>query len=124
MAFDLRGVIRQASVIKPAAARNAGATGVAVSRGGDETVVFLLDVGTVTDGSHTPVLKESDDNSTFTNVAAGDMDGSFAAMATNVLQTVAYQGKKEYVKVDVTQSGSTTGALYACQAVVGGLRKI
>src|SRR5262245_34306209 len=86
----------------------ANGSGVDLARGHNATFHFL--VGTVTDGTHTPKLQDSADNSVFNDVVAGDQGGTLANLATNVHQKVAYLGNKRYVRAVITTSGATTGA--------------
>lgn len=53
-------------------------------------------------------LEESDDNSTYTDVAAGDMVGSFTAGSGNngITNKVGYKGTKRYIRVVANISGS------------------
>lgn len=71
------------------AARNATAngTGVSLSNYGAIGVVFAS--GVITDGTHTPKLQESNDNSTWNDVAAQDQVGTLANLASNAVQKVA-----------------------------------
>jgi hypothetical protein len=73
-------------------------------------VVFL--VGTVTDGTHTPSIEESDDNSTFTAVVAAEISGSVAVLASNTVRVLGYLGSKRYIRPKSTVAGATTGAVY------------
>ena len=76
-------------------------------------------VGTITDGTHTPVLNESNDNATWTAVAAGNMVGALAALASNVDQSVSYIGSQRYVTVIMTVTGApATGGVYGISAQV------
>jgi hypothetical protein len=113
---DLRNNIDAVISLSPAA-RNATANGAGVDLQGFEGAVALAQFGNWTDGVHTPSLQESDDNSTFANVAAADMLGSFAAVSSgagaNTVQRVGYIGAKRYVRAVMTVSGATTGALSA-----------
>jgi hypothetical protein len=74
-------------------------------------------VGTITDGTHTPKLQESDDNATFTDVAAGDLEGTFAVLATGVNQHVGYKGRKRYLRAVITVAGATTGGIYGAAII-------
>jgi hypothetical protein len=62
-------------------------------------------------------MEESDDNSTFTTVAAAEQVGrdKIASWAVSTTLRLAYIGSKRYVRVVVTPSASTiltiTGAL-------------
>lgn len=104
-----------AALTQSPAARTATANGTGVDLKGYETAIAVVQFGTWTDGTHTPSLEESDDNSSFTAVAAADMEGSFTAVSagggSNTVQTVGYKGRKRYIRVKLTLSGTTTGAL-------------
>lgn len=97
------------------AARNATAngTGVDLQASGGGAVVELIP-GAWTDGTHAFKLQDSADNSTFTDVAASEVDGSFTSItaATTTVQRVAYLGSKRYIRVVATVTGATTGAIY------------
>jgi hypothetical protein len=85
------------------------------------TAMLVAIAGAVTDGTHTFVLQESDDNSSFTNVAAADLQGSLAVVASgggtvsgpNTVQRQSYIGSKRYLRANVTTAGATTGAITA-----------
>src|SRR5690242_5947131 len=88
-----------------AAARTASANGSGVDLAKYESAAVVFNVGTITDGTHTPKLQESDDNSTFSDVAAGDQSGTLAALASSTLQSVGYVGRKRYIRAVVTVAG-------------------
>lgn len=80
----------------------------------------IICTGTLTDGTHTFELQESDDNSTFTAVAASDLIGSeptATAGATpsddDTVWKVGYTGGKRYLRVAVTVAGATSGGASA-----------
>ena len=73
----------------------------------------------MTDGTHTPSVEESDDDSTYTAVAAADLLGSLANLASNVGQSVGYRGGKRYIRARIAVSGATTGALDAALVIRG-----
>jgi hypothetical protein len=119
---DLKSNLDLINSIVPAA-RNAGAavngTGVDLQGYGGALVVFTA--GAVTDGTHTPKVQESDDNSSFSDVAAGDLYGTaLVAMTANSIQRISYLGTKRYIRPVITTAGATTGALTSA-AVVRGL---
>jgi hypothetical protein len=78
---------------------------------------FVYQTGAYTDGTHTPKLQESDDNSAFTDVAAADQVGTLAAVSSsagqNAFQAVSYIGSKRYCRMVLTRSGTTTGIVDA-----------
>lgn len=86
---------------------------------GFESAVVAFVVGTVTDGTHTPSVEESDDDSTFTAVAAADLLGTLANFASSTNQRVGYRGAKRYVRAKLTVSGATTGAEAAAVVIRG-----
>jgi hypothetical protein len=123
MAFrDLRSNIDAVNTLSPAA-RNATANGTGVDCRGFEGAMAVVQFGTWTDGTHTPSLQESDDNSTFTAVAAVDQIGTFTAVSSaagnNTVQRVGYSGTKRYLRVVMTVATATTGALSSATVVRG-----
>ncbi len=76
---------------------------------GYESAMVCFNVGTLTDGTWTPKLQESDDNTTFTDVAAADQLGTLSALVTLVDQRVGYRGVKRYLRggCTLTSSGGT-----------------
>ena len=61
-----------------------------------------------------PKLQESDDNSTFTDVAAADLVGTFpASLAATSIYKVGYVGNKRYVRTVLTLSSGTSLAVSA-----------
>lgn len=100
------------------AARTASANGTGLDLKNVIENMFVFPCGTRTDGTHTPKLQESSDNSTFTDVAAADQVGSLVAMTSNTYQQVSYIGSLRYVRPVITVAGATTGALTAAHAVV------
>jgi len=101
------------------AAINATATGASADLQGFNSALVLLTPGINTDGTHTPKLQESVDDSAWTDVAAGDLVGAFAVITTDTLQKVGYKGTQQYIRVVVTVSGATTGAVYGASILSG-----
>ncbi len=120
---DLQHKISTVKSFYPAA-QTATVTGTGVDLTGYESAVAIVHVGAYTDGTHTPKLQESSDNSIFADVAAADLLGAFAALAANVLQPVGYIGQKRYIRVLVTVAGATTGAVYGAVIVRGDARHL
>jgi hypothetical protein len=105
------------------AARTATANGTGIDLANVASAMIVFIVGTITDGTHTPKVQESDDGSTFTDVAAADLIGSLAVLASNTNQRVGYRGNKRYVRAVSTVAGATTGGVYAAVVVRGDSRK-
>lgn len=75
----------------------------------------VLNIGTVTDGNWTPALEESDDNSIWAAVAAEDQQGAFTLFTSaesNTVQKVGYKNNKRFVRVVLTETGASTGAIF------------
>lgn len=104
------------------AAQTATVTGADIDLHGYDSATVCVHPGTRTDGTHTPKIQEADDNGSgaagsYADVAAGDQVGTFAAIASNTIQKVAYKGNKKWLRVVVTVSGATTGAVYGATVI-------
>lgn len=86
--------------------------GVDLANWGSACIVF--NANTVTDGTHTPSVLESDTlGSGYTAVAAGNLSAALVAITTGSIQKVDYKGTKRYIKAKVTVTGSpATGGDY------------
>lgn len=121
----LRDLLRNTlvSVSLAPAARISTATGDAVDLRGFDAAVVNVSFGAYTDGTHTPSLQHSVDGISYTNVAAGDLDGVFesvsGAAGANTIQSVGYIGSQRYVRVVMTVSSASTGALSGANVVAG-----
>ena|SRR5581483_1119118 len=104
-------------------AKTASVTGTGVDLTGFEGALAKVQFGTITDGTHTPKLQESSDNTTYTDVAAGDQLGSFSAVTSgsggSAIQAVGYIGSKKWIRVFVTVAGTTTGGVYGGEITKG-----
>ncbi|MEW6583259.1 MAG: hypothetical protein AB1416_10925 [Actinomycetota bacterium] len=105
--------------LHPAARTNATHNGTGVDLAGYEGALVKFDVGAVTDGTHAPKIQESDDNSTYTDVAAADLSGALANLASNTPQKQGYIGRKRYIRAVITTTGATTGAIAGATVVRG-----
>lgn len=114
--------------LAPAVRTNGTVNGTGVDLQAYEASYALVHFGAYTDGTHTPKLQESDDNSSFTDVAAADLLGAFSAVAAaggaNTIQKVAYRGAKRYIRIVMTTSGATSGAASGGSIVRGRSRRI
>lgn len=112
-----------ATSLAPAAHTTSG-NGTAVDLTGYNSATFVVDAGAWTDGTHTLKAQESDDNSTWTDVAAEDLNGSFTAITSSGTATkwykVGYKGTKKWVRAVTTVTGSpATGAVYGVGVMRG-----
>jgi hypothetical protein len=114
---DIDKSIAATQSINPAA-KTTTANGTGVDLAGFSAAVVLVTVGTRTDGTHVLKIQESDDNSTWADVAAADQSGSFPADVTsNTPIEVGYTGRKRYLRVVTTISGASTGAVYGATVI-------
>lgn len=98
---------------------NTAVNGTAVDMAGTgnffRTAMLLVIAGGITDGTHTFKLQESDDGTTFTDVGAGDLQGTLTALSTanqNSVQRQSYVGAKRYLRGVVTTATATTGGTF------------
>ncbi len=82
-------------------------------------VTFDVFSGAWTDGAYTPNIQESDDNSTWTEVAASNIIGSETAIgAANTVVSIGAHPSKRYVRCQVVSTGASTGATIGVNARV------
>lgn len=109
--------------LKDAGVVKVSLTGEKIDTKGYHSVIFVVLSGTITDGTQTFKLTESDDNTTFTDVAAADLLGTapvFALTDDDKVKTFGYIGKKRYLQLASTVSGSPgTGGTFGAIAVLG-----
>lgn len=126
------GVLVKAS-LKPIARTDGTVNGAAVDRvdGANASMfqdaLIVLNTGTVTDGTHTITIQDSDDNSTFATVAAGFLEGDTppALITTNdeTVYETRYTGTKRYLRVVAVTTGATTGGVYSAEVVLANPRR-
>ena len=121
---DLHNLISVTTAIAlTAVADGEDVAGVAIDRQGSDGLEFIFQVGAYTDGSVTPLIEESDDNVTYTDVADADLTNTqtSAALSAAGVSSIGYIGDKRYVKATaVTAAGSTLSV--GASAVKYGLR--
>ena len=99
-------------------ARTATANGTSIDLASFRFSAIPVVVGTITDGPHILDVEEADDEGTGTpdtwaNVAADDLQGTFATLASDTNQAAVYIGTKRWLRVNVTISGGpATGGVY------------
>jgi len=114
-ARDLKNNLLSAASLNPAA-RTATANGAAADMiTGDGLCSITVFNGTITDGTHTITVQESDD-SAFTSPSAVTLLDSLTALTSGVaagtIQRAKFQRSKRYVRAVTTVAGATTGGVY------------
>lgn len=120
---DLKSHISVAQSLAPAS-RTATVNGTGVDLSGYDAATVVLDLGAAggTTPSFTFEVQESSDNSSFTAVAAADLDSGQPAAVTAgaAVVEIGYRGIKRYVRVAVTAVTGTTPTLLCSATVVRG----
>ena len=109
---DLKNNLDALNSIDPDA-YTATINGLGIDLQGFEGSAVVFSVGTVTDGTHTPKVEESDDNSNWNDVALVDQEGTLSDLASGNNQRVGYKGAKRYLRAVLSVSGATIGAQMA-----------
>lgn len=117
----------------PVATASSAQTGATFDRGiggakagdGNSAVAVVFYFGLYTDGTWTPDIEESDDDSSWTSVAAANRVGTLSAVSSTatdaVIQVCSYTGSKRYVRGVLAETvNGTTGVQYACLYVGAG----
>lgn len=112
-----------------ALARTASADGTAVDRmlSGEQfrSSMLIVNVGTVTDGTHAFKFQESPtNNSDWTDCAAGDLQGTAISVTSandEAIFVLGYTGSARYLRAVATVTGSpSTGGVYSAVIVSSG----
>jgi hypothetical protein len=113
----IKDIYRVVTALAPSA-RTTTANGTTVDLNNANANMVTIHPGTITDGTHTPKLQDSPDGSTWTDVDASLVVGSFTAIASSTIQKVSYIGAQRYIRLVVTVTGSpATGGVYGSTCV-------
>jgi hypothetical protein len=125
MQFDsAQGMSVSAAVNTGAISSSTTTAGNIIDTQGFNSLTFILNVGTRTDGTYTLSI-EHGDNAALSDTAtpaADDLVGTAAGTAISAAQTLkklGYVGIKRYVRVNVVSTSVTTGATVSVVAVLG-----
>ena len=128
--MGIRDVVQKTKLaisVSPQVLTDGTVDGASVDTQNFDSAMVHVTSGTVTDGTHTPSLEDSPDNSAWTAVAAGDLTGAFTAIAAandDEVQEVGYIGSERYLRAVVVTTGATTGALVGANIVLGDPRTL
>lgn len=111
---DLKNTLDAAHTLEPMVRATGTANGAGVDLQGYNAAMAVVYFGAYTNGTHTPSLEHSDDNSSYSAVQAADLDGSFTAVSSSggaySVQRVGYRGAKRYLRAVMTVASGATGA--------------
>lgn len=107
----------RSAITNQAIGDNNGATGTIIDTQGFESVTFVLQVGTVTDGDYTLDLEEGDDSGLSDTAAVDNADligteagASFSADTDDdKISILGYTGSKRYLRLNITSANTATG---------------
>jgi hypothetical protein len=116
---DQKTILDVKNSLAPAGNRTATTNGSSADLQAFDAATIVFHAGTITDGTHTPKVQDSSDDSTWTDVAAADLVGTLANITSNSLQRVGYIGSKRYVRAVVTVSSASTGGSYTASVIRG-----
>lgn len=120
---DLHNNISPAYTIEPKTITTGTITGDPVDVKGFQAAELVVVTGTITDGTMTCELQESDvSGSGFAAVADADLIGTepvFILSDDKVVKRCGYIGSKRYLKCVITASGATTGGPMAALILRG-----
>ena len=107
---DLKNRVTITQSLSPKATIATPTNGTSVDMSGFEGALIIYNVGVVA-GAPVVILQESDDDSAFTTVAAGDQSTDMpAALSTSLdvaVYSAAYLGGKRYIRPRVDDVGTT-----------------
>ena len=104
---------------------NTTTAGNAIDLQGYEALVLEIRTGAYTDGTYTPLVRESDDNVTYNDVADADLtilEADAVISAANTVKKIGYVGHKRYVKLSIVSASVTSGATLGATAIRGHAR--
>lgn len=112
------------------ATRTATANGTGVDRhvgsNAFRSMAVVIHTGSITAGTHTFSLEDSDNGSTWAAVPADQIQGTLPAAGTADSSKVfeaAYLGHRRHARVVVTVSGATPSGTYGALILLGGARR-
>jgi hypothetical protein len=101
--------------------------GIIIDTAGYESLEFVIQTATITLGTITPVIQESDDSGLADPVTVTDASGfllgtladaTFAATDDNKTKRIGYAGKKRYVRLSVV-TASSANLVVGAVAILG-----
>lgn len=95
--------------------------GTAVAFDDYEAATVVFSVGTVSDGTHTPVVAVSDDGgSTWSTLTDADLVGSLSNLSSDSVQSVGFLGQGyTHIRAEINVTGATGGADYEAFVIRG-----
>lgn len=120
------------SLVPAARSANAAVNGASADLTGKERAYIVISAGVITDGTHTFKVQECDDNATWLDAAASDIEfvagaapqgtstPALQAAQSSTATELAYLGIKRFVRVVATTAGATTGGVFEALIIAQG----
>jgi hypothetical protein len=100
--------------------------GAIIDMQGFDSVEFVIQSATLTDGSYTPLLEESDNADLSSSNAVADAHllgteatAAFALADDNTVKKLGYIGNKRYVRLSLVSASTSTGGTLSAVVVKG-----
>ncbi len=106
------------------ATRTTSVNGSSANLANTETAYVYIEAGTVTDGTHTPKLQESTNDSDWSDVGAGDQVGTLSALSSDAVQRVRYIGTNQFIRVVITVTGGPATGAVASAVIVSTIESV
>lgn len=97
---------------------------------GFESIEFLITAGAITDGAYAILIEEGDDSGLSDAAAVADADllgtealAAFTATDDNKVSKIGYIGQKNFVRISIVSTGTTSGGFFAVVATLGHPRR-
>lgn len=102
-------------------------TGNIIDMQGYQALTFIFQLGTLTDGTYTPLIRHGDDSglSDVADVADAQLIGTELAAVlsvSNTLSKIGYVGYKRYVRSDIVSASTSSGAFIGAIAIQSAAR--
>lgn len=95
--------------------------GATINKAGFKALLFVIYSQTLTDGAYAIKVQESDNGSAWSDASSDFVLGfglSFALADDDTIKRIGYKGSKQYARIVVTSSATTTGGLFSAMAVL------
>jgi hypothetical protein len=114
-----RAALVSASIPITTVATDKTTTGTGVAWAGNaRSAMVVIWSGTVTDGTFTFEVQDSDNNSAFTAVADAYLEGAEPALtASDTVVLIGYKGTRKYLRVVCVSTGTTSGGIVGALVV-------
>jgi hypothetical protein len=124
--FDLKNEIKVDKALSIGAiSTNATTAGDAITFNGFGSLTFVIQSGSLTDGTYTPKITDSEDGTTYVEVTDATKllgtiaNATFAATDDNKIKTIGYIGNKPYVKLSIVSTSVTSGGTLGATVIKG-----